>query len=134
MENNIQMIDNYITRYEFKVNRKITSREAVSVDIHLVYKILKPQESGNYKLIGIELSDELTLKNKNNNDELGKINITIYGIFKFNKVIKEEEIQKNLKTTGVSNLYQILRAYVSSNTALSQSVPTINLPLINFVE
>ncbi len=134
MENNIQMIDNYITRYEFKVNRKITSREAVSVDIDLVYKILKPQESGNYKLIGIELSDELTLKNKNNNDELGKINITIYGIFKFNKVIKEEEIQKNLKTTGVSNLYQILRAYVSSNTALSQSVPTINLPLINFVE
>lgn len=132
MENNIQMIDNYITRYEFKVNRKITSREAVSVDIDLVYKILKPQESGNYKLIGIELSDELTLKN--NNDELGKINITIYGIFKFNKVIKEEEIQKNLKTTGVSNLYQILRAYVSSNTALSQSVPTINLPLINFVE
>ena len=134
MENNIQMIDNYITRYEFKVNRKITSREPVSVDIDLVYKILKPQESGNYKLIGIELSDELTLKNKNNNDELGKINITIYGIFKFNKVIKEEEIQKNLKTTGVSNLYQILRAYVSSNTALSQSVPTINLPLINFVE
>ena len=134
MENNIQMIDNYITRYEFKVNRKITSREAVSVDIDLVYKILKPQESGNYKLIGIELSDELTLKNKNNNDELGKINITIYGIFKFNKVIKEEEIQKNLKTTGVSNLYQILRAYVSSNTALSQSVPTINLPLINFAE
>ena len=134
MENNIQMIDNYITRYEFKVNRKTTSREAVSVDIDLVYKILKPQESGNYKLIGIELSDELTLKNKNNNDELGKINITIYGIFKFNKVIKEEEIQKNLKTTGVSNLYQILRAYVSSNTALSQSVPTINLPLINFVE
>ena len=134
MENNIQMIDNYITRYEFKVNRKITSREAVSVDIDLVYKILKPQESGNYKLIGIELSDELTLKNKNNNDELGKINITIYGIFKFNKVIKEEEIQKNLKTTGVSNLYQILRAYVSSNTALSQSVPTINLPLINFIE
>lgn len=134
MENNIQMIDNYITRYEFKVNRKITLREAVSVDIDLVYKILKPQESGNYKLIGIELSDELTLKNKNNNDELGKINITIYGIFKFNKVIKEEEIQKNLKTTGVSNLYQILRAYVSSNTALSQSVPTINLPLINFVE
>ncbi len=134
MENNIQMIDNYITRYEFKVNRKITSREAVSVDIDLVYKILKPQESGDYKLIGIELSDELTLKNKNNNDELGKINITIYGIFKFNKVIKEEEIQKNLKTTGVSNLYQILRAYVSSNTALSQSVPTINLPLINFVE
>lgn len=134
MENNIQMIDNYITRYEFKVNRKITSREAVSVDIDLVYKILKPQESGNYKLIGIELSDELTLKNKNNNNELGKINITIYGIFKFNKVIKEEEIQKNLKTTGVSNLYQILRAYVSSNTALSQSVPTINLPLINFVE
>lgn len=134
MENNIQMIDNYITRYEFKVNKKITSREAVSVDINLVYKILKPQESGNYKLIGIELSDELTLKNKNNNDELGKINITIYGIFKFNKVIKEEEIPKNLKTTGVSNLYQILRAYVSSNTALSQSVPTINLPLINFVE
>lgn len=134
MENNIQMIDNYITRYEFKVNRKITLREAVSVDIDLVYKILKPQESDNYKLIGIELSDELTLKNKNNNDELGKINITIYGIFKFNKVIKEEEIQKNLKTTGVSNLYQILRAYVSSNTALSQSVPTINLPLINFVE
>ena len=134
MENNIQMIDNYITRYEFKVNRKITSREAVSVDIDLVYKILKPQESGDYKLIGIELSDELTLKNKNNNDELGKINITIYGIFKFNKVIKEEEIQKNLKTTGVSNLYQILRAYVSSNTALSQSVPIINLPLINFVE
>ena len=134
MENNIQMIDNYITRYEFKVNRKITSREAVSVDIDLVYKILKPQESGDYKLIGIELSDELTLKNKNNNDELGKINITIYGIFKFNKVIKEEEIQKNLKTTEVSNLYQILRAYVSSNTALSQSVPIINLPLINFVE
>ena len=134
MENNIQMIDNYITRYEFKENRKITSREAVSVNIDLVYKILKPQESGDYKLIGIELSDELTLKNKNNNDELGKINITIYGIFKFNKVIKEEEIQKNLKTTGVSNLYQILRAYVSSNTALSQSVPTINLPLINFVE
>ena len=68
MENNIQMIDNYITRYEFKVNRKITSREAVSVDIDLVYKILKPQESGDYKLIGIELSDELTLKNKKNND------------------------------------------------------------------
>lgn len=132
MKAKMQMIDNYITKYEFKVNRKITSNESISVDINLTYKILEPQEYDNYILVGIELRDELTLRNKQNNNDLGKIDVIIYGIFKFNKDIEQEEIQKLLKINGVSILYQQLRAYISTNTALSQSVPTINLPIMNF--
>ena len=132
MEAKMQMLDNYITKYEFKINRKITPKEPFTVDINLVYKILKPQTINNEIIVGIELADELTLKIDDN--ELGKINVSIFGLFKFNQETKEDEIQKLLKINGVSILYQQLRAYISANTALSQSVPTINLPILNFAD
>lgn len=128
----MQIIESYITQYEFRIQKKIISKEKLLVDINLGYKILKPQTVNNEIIVGIELADELTLKIDDN--ELGKINVSIFGLFKFNQETKEDEIQKLLKINGVSILYQQLRAYVSANTALSQSVPTINLPILNFAD
>lgn len=132
MKQKLQVVENYITKYDFKIKRKILSNEELSIDFGVGYKILKVFEKKDRKLVSVNLNNIIILKS--NNDEVGNIDTDIFGLFKFNQETKEDEIQKLLKINGVSILYQQLRAYVSANTALSQSVPTINLPILNFAD
>lgn len=129
----MQIIESYITQYEFRIQKKIISKEKLLIDLNLGYKILNPEKKEDETLVGLILKNSIILKEKN--DEFGKININIFGLFKFeSKLQQEKEYKKILKRDGVSILYQQLRSYVSANTALSQSVPTINLPVINFID
>ena len=54
-------------------------------------------------------------------------------LFSGNKEIEKEKFEEMLKYNGASTLSQIIRAYIITNTSLS-GMPTINLPMINFVE
>ena len=133
MESKMQIIESYITQYGFRIQKKIISKEKLLIDLNLGYKILNPEKKEDETLVGLILKNSIILKEKN--DEFGKININIFGLFKFeSKLQQEKEYKKILKRDGVSILYQQLRSYVSANTALSQSVPTINLPVINFID
>ena len=133
MESKMQIIESYITQYEFRIQKKIISKEKLLIDLNLGYKILNPEKKEDETLVGLILKNSIILKEKN--DEFGKINTNIFGLFKFeSKLQQEKEYKKILRRDGVSILYQQLRSYVSANTALSQSVPTINLPVINFID
>ena len=128
----MQIIESYITKYEFRIQKKIISKEKFSIDLNLEYKILNPEKKEDEILVGLILRNVIALKEES--DELGKINTNIFGLFKFESKLQEKYYKKILKRDGVSILYQQLRAYISANTALSQSVPTINLPVINFID
>lgn len=133
MEQEIQIIESYITKYEFKVQKRILSKEEFSIDLSLGYKILDQTKKDDEILVGLDLINNIILKENSSNNEIGKINISIYGLFKFESKISKSKIKKLIRINGVPNLYQQLRAYVSANTALSQSVPTINLPILDFL-
>ncbi len=132
MEQEIQIIENYVTKYEFEIQKRILSKEEISIDLSLGYKILDQKKKDDEILVGLDLKNNIILKENNSDKEIGKINISIYGLFKFENKISKSKIKKLIRINGVPNLYQQLRAYVSANTALSQSVPTINLPILDF--
>ena len=41
MKQKLQVVENYITKYDFKIKRKILSNEELSIDFGVGYKILK---------------------------------------------------------------------------------------------
>ena len=64
--------------------------------------------------------------------EIGKIDLTMVGIFSFDKKINKDKMEKLLKVNGVAILYQQMRAYINATTSLSSSIPAIILPVLNF--
>ena len=135
MEAKMQLLDYYITKYDFEVKRKIMPTEQLSMNGKLGYKVLNAQEENDKKIIGLEIQNEIILFNKNNEkEELGKIVIRMDGVFSFDKSCTKKEIDQLLKVIGMAVLYGQLRSYITTNTALSGSVSNIILPLLNFVE
>lgn len=135
MEAKMQLLDYYITKYDFEVKRKIMPTEQLSMNGKLGYKVLNAQEENDKKIIGLEIQNEIILFNKNNEkEELGKIVIRMDGVFSFDKSCTKKEIDQLLKVNGMAVLYGQLRSYITTNTALSGSVSNIILPLLNFVE
>lgn len=131
MKQKLQVVENYITKYDFKIKRKILSNEELSIDFGVGYKILKVFEKKDRKLVSVNLNNIIILKS--NNDEVGNIDTNIYGLFEFESEISEKEFKKIIRKEGSIILYHQLRAYISANTALSQCIPTINLPIITFI-
>lgn len=66
-------------------------------------------------------------------DKIGTIYLDIQALFEAEEGINKKEFEEMLKYNGATTLSQIARAYIISNTSLS-GMPTINLPMINFVE
>lgn len=134
MEAKMQMIDAYVTKYSFDVKNKFSSNKGLNLDGKLNYRQLSQKEKENKKYIELEVQNDIILKDKCKEDEeFGKISITIVGVFSFDKTISIEETNKLLSINAVAILYQQIRAYISANTSLSNSVPNILIPILNLV-
>ena len=134
MEAKMQMIDAYVTKYSFDVKNKFSSNKGLNLDGKLNYRQLSQKEKENKKYIELEVQNDIVLKDKCKEDEeFGKISITIVGVFSFDKTISIEETNKLLSINAVAILYQQIRAYISANTSLSNSVPNILIPILNLV-
>ena len=134
MEAKMQMIDAYVTKYSFDVKNKFSSNKGLNLDGKLNYRQLSQKEKENKKYIELEVQNDIVLKDKCKEDEeFGKISITIVGVFSFDKTIGIEETNKLLSINAVAILYQQIRAYISANTSLSNSVPNILIPILNLV-
>ena len=134
MEAKMQMIDVYVTNYSFEVKNKFSSNKGLNLDGKLNYRQLSQKEKENKKYIELEVQNDIILKDKCKEDEeFGKISITIVGVFSFDKTISIEETNKLLSINAVAILYQQIRAYISANTSLSNSVPNILIPILNLV-
>ena len=124
-----QLLDSYIKKYSMEVNRKIQNNEEIEIDGQMGFGIV--QITKTEELIGeIELTNKIILKI--NNKEVGTINIVMGALFNGTLDI-EEDFENMLKLNGATTLSNLMRAYVASNTALS-GMPTIMVPMINFVE
>lgn len=62
----------------------------------------------------------------------GKIHIAMGALFEGELEI-EKDFEKMLQINGATTLSHLMRTYIITNTALS-GMPTITLPMINFVE
>ena len=124
-----QLLDNYVKEYSIELKRKIQNTEEIEINGKIGFGILNVTKKE--KLIGeIELTNEIDLII--NEDTVGKINIVMGALFEGTLEI-EEQFEEMLKLNGATTLSNLMRAYVASNTALS-GMPTIILPLINFVD
>ena len=124
-----QLLDNYVKKYSIELNRKIQNNEEIEINGKIRFGIVNVNKEEN--LIGeIELANEIDLLIDEKN--VGKINIVMGALFEGELEI-EEQFEEMLKLNGATTLSNLMRAYVASNTALS-GMPTIILPLINFVE
>lgn len=124
-----QLLDNYVKNYTLEMNRKIQFNEVVEVNGKISFGII--QITKKEDLLGeIELANDIDLVI--NNEKVGKIHIVMGALFEGEKEL-EKEFENMLKFNGATTLASLMRAYVMSNTALS-GMPTVIIPLINFVE
>lgn len=124
-----QLLDNYVKNYSLNLKRKIQNNEDVEVNGQISFGIVNITKEDS--LIGeIELANEIDLIVKGEN--VGTIHIVMGALFEGELEI-EKDFEKMLQINGATTLSHMMRTYIITNTALS-GMPTITLPLINFVE
>lgn len=133
MEAKMQMIDTFVTKYNFNVNGKFYSNKGLGIEGKVNYRELNREEKNNKIYVDLELQNKIILRDTNaDNIEFGSINVVIVGKFVFDKNINDDEMNTLLSINGPAILYQQVRAYINANTALSNSIPNIIIPVINF--
>lgn len=135
MENikaNIQLLDNYIKEYEMRLEGKIEEESKVELNCSISFGIAKIEEKEEKEKIG-QIDMTYIIDIVQDKKSIGKIRLVMQALFSGNKEIEKEKFEEMLKYNGASTLSQIIRAYIITNTSLS-GMPTINLPMINFVE
>ena len=129
MEAKMQLLDYYINKYKFEMKKKVLQNTDLKIDGKLGYRILNKEEKENFINIGLEIQNSIVIAE---DKEIGKIDLTMVGIFSFDKKINKDKMEKLLKVNGVAILYQQMRAYINATTSLSSSIPAIILPVLNF--
>ena len=124
-----QFVDSYIRNSSFKIHNRNLGNNKLNLAIEVKFSEIKENKD--------ELSAELRLKNfVEVNDDTGnpliEIEVEMAGIFKAHNMDKDEFI-KCMKFNGTPIIYQSIRSYIMSMSALS-GVETIRIPLINYVE
>lgn len=134
MENNakhFQLTDNYIKTYQLNLNEKIPENAVIDFDCKISVTIVKIETKGDLKIGQLDMNYFIQLRDKERN--LGNINLIVQALFSISNRVKNEDFEKLIKYKGAPMLSQIVRAYITSNTALS-GMPTIKIPMVNFVE
>lgn len=127
----IQLLDKYVKEFKMTLKGKIDETSKTDVNCSLSFGIININAMEN-KMIGqIQMLYDIQLLKKE--EEIGNIYLDIQALFEGEGDITKEQFEEMLKFNGAPALSQIARAYIISNTALS-GMPTINLPMINFVE
>ena len=128
----MQMLDNYISKFSFDVNRKTVSNEPnLAIATNIEFKLINIEMKENYIIGQISLENKTSVKVKDEN--VAEIQVTINGLFKSDDLINTDVFEEMLKINGASLLFSFIRTYIHTTTALS-GMPPIVLPLINFVE
>lgn len=127
---NIQLLDNYIKEFEIKLENKIPETEEYELGISISFEIDRIEEKEE-KLGQVTMIYTIDINKKE--EKLGKIHLVMQALFTGNKEIENKKFEEMLKYNGASILSQIIRAYIITSTSLS-GMPTINLPMINFIE
>lgn len=127
----MQLLDSYITKYEFFVNDKLNNCPGIMIDGSVNAEEIYREKKENGILIKWKQENNIILMDEKNND-LGKINMITIGVFLFDFELSNEEIEKILSINCNAILYQQARATINANTALTNSIPNIIIPVINF--
>ena len=124
-----QLLDSYVKNYSLNLKRKIQNNEDVEVKGQIGFGIVNITKKDN--LVGeVELANKIELIIKEEN--VGEIQISMGALFEGELEI-EKDFERMLQINGATTLSHMMRTYIITNTALS-GMPTITLPLINFVE
>lgn len=128
----LKILDNYVKEYSMSVDTKIPENSNLNIEGGLGFRIINITKNDDENYIGeIELINKIEIYLEK--EKVGKIDIIIGAIFECSKDMKETEVKNMLKFNAAPTLYSIMRAYINANTSLS-NMPTINIPMINFVE
>ena len=93
MEAKMQMIDTFVTKYNFNVNGKFYSNKGLGIEGKVNYRELNREEKNNKIYVDLELQNKIILRDTNaDNIEFGSINVVIVGKFVFDKNINDYEI------------------------------------------
>lgn len=131
MNAKMQLMDIYVLDYCFNLNCKVVNCPGIDIDGSVNAEEIKREEIENGILVRWKQENNIIMKD-DNNGELGKIKLTMIGEFLFDKSLNKEEIDQILLVNANAIMYQQARAFVSANTALTNSVPNIMIPIINF--
>lgn len=131
VQQNFQLMDNYISEFSLDVFEKIGLDRDLDININMSFSIVNVIENDLLGQIELQYNIDLKDNNKKQKNEVGKILITMNAIFKSSENISVDDFVEKLKTEGVQTLSHLCRAYISSTTAMS-GMPTIMIPLINF--
>lgn len=127
----IQLLDKYVKEYKMNLKGKIDAKSETEVDCSLGFGIVNIQEEEKNKIGQIQMIYDIQLLKEK--EEIGTIYLDIQALFEAETGMSKKEFEEMLKYNGAATLSQIARAYIISNTSLS-GMPTINLPMINFIE
>ena len=127
----MRLLDSYITKYEFLINDKLNNYPGIIIDGSVNSEEIYREKQENGILVKWKQENNIILMDEKNND-LGKINMTTIGVFLFDSELSNEEIEKILSINCNAILYQQARATINANTALTNSIPNIIIPVINF--
>lgn len=126
-----QLLDNYIKKYVLNVEKRIPENSDIDINGQIGFSVINISEEDNEFIGEIELDNTIDLIE---NDVIqGRIEIQMGALFSAEKEIGKEKFEEMLKINGATTLSHLTRAYITANTALS-SMPTIMMPLINFME
>ena len=128
---NIQLMDSYIKNYNLNLKGRLTGEEKVDLGCSITFGIVKIEKKEENQIGQIKMKFQIEIIKKE--EIFGKIELEIQGLFETNKNLSKEEFEKVLKYNGAPVISNIARSYIIANTSLSE-MPTIRIPLINFVE
>ena len=131
MNTKMSLLDFYITKYEFNVNDKLNKGQGMNIDGSINAEEIFRDKKEDGILVKWKQANNIILTDDSNN-QFGNIDIEIVGVFLFDLNLPEEEIEKILLINCNAILYQQVRAIINANTALTNSVPNIIVPVINF--
>lgn len=127
----LQMLDSYVKEYSMILQNKIDSSANVTYEANLAFAINYISKEENNYVGQIEMKNDMNLQV--NKENIGKIHIVMQGIFVGDIKLTREEFEEMLKLNGATTLSHLIRAYIHTNTSLS-NMPIIDTAMINFVD
>lgn len=124
-----QFIQNRLVDLKFTNNRLKTDMINLKKNFDINYKIESIEEREDHYIGVITLHISLTAK-----DDLGKafsIKLIMEAYFTNNKSQPIEKFENMLRLNGVSTLYSICRAYLTTISSISFIGDSIKLPMLN---
>ncbi len=129
LQANIQLMDNYIKEYNLNIKERIPENLDLELGCSITFEVVKIESNEKEKIGQVDMTYDIKLIE--NETELGTIHLLMQALFTGDIELSDEKFEEMLKYNGAPILSQIIRAYITANTALSD-MPTIKFPVMNF--